>query len=168
VFVCTIRVLLLPQFVPRAHPFEWFLEMETANHDRIDFAVIVVEIVNGGVPALTRGRDLAAQAAQAYIERHVQEAISVKDICAAAGVSQRTLEYAFEMKFGLTPKPFLLAYRLNLVRKELRSCDPVTTKIVEIANDYEFWHMGRFAAYYRQLFDELPSETLKRINRMSS
>jgi AraC family ethanolamine operon transcriptional activator len=122
----------------------------------------------GGAPALTRGRDLAAQAAQAYIERHVQEAISVKDICAAAGVSQRTLEYAFEVKFGLTPKAFLLAYRLNLVRKELRGCDPVTTKIVEIANDYEFWHMGRFAAYYRQLFDELPSETLKRINRMSS
>ena len=76
-------------------------------------------------------------------------------------MSQRTLEYAFDERFGVTPKAFLLTYRLNMVRKELRSSDHSTTKVVDIANDYGFWHMGRFAANYYQLFQELPSDTLR-------
>jgi transcriptional regulator GlxA family with amidase domain len=48
-----------------------------------------------------------------------------------------------------------------MVRRELRAADPSTTKIVEIANDYGFWHMGRFAAHYQRLFQELPSTTLR-------
>jgi len=35
------------------------------------------------------------------------------------------------------------------------------TKIGTIANRCGFWHMGRFAADYRRLFGELPSETLR-------
>ena len=34
------------------------------------------------------------------------------------------------------------------------------TKILNIANDWGFWHMGQFAADYKSLFGELPSETL--------
>jgi AraC family ethanolamine operon transcriptional activator len=113
------------------------------------------------VPASSQKRELAVAEAQAYLERHARDSISVKDLGKAAGVSQRTLEYAFDERFGLTPKAFLLAFRLNMVRKELRAADPSTTKIVEIANDYGFWHMGRFAAHYQRLFQELPSTTLR-------
>ncbi len=114
------------------------------------------------IPATSQKRDFAVIRAQAHIERHAHEPISIRDLCRAAGVSQRTLEYAFNERFGLTPKAFLLTYRLNLVRKELHNSDSSGTKVVDIANDYGFWHMGRFAAQYCRLFQELPSETLRR------
>ena len=62
---------------------------------------------------------------------------------------------------GSKGKSFVLRCRLNMVRKELRGSDHSTTKVVDIANDYGFWHMGRFAANYCQLFQGLPSETLR-------
>jgi len=34
--------------------------------------------------------------------------------------------------------------------------------IAEVAMRWSFWHLGRFSESYRQLFKELPSETLKR------
>ena len=113
------------------------------------------------VPASSQKRELAVAGAQAYMECHVSDSISVKDLGKAAGVSQRTLEYAFDERFGLTPKAFLLTFRLNMVRRALSIADPSMTKIVEIANDYGFWHMGRFAAHYQRLFQELPSTTLR-------
>lgn len=32
----------------------------------------------------------------------------------------------------------------------------------DVANNWGFWHMGRFAADYRKFFGELPSETLQK------
>ncbi len=37
-------------------------------------------------------------------------------------------------------------------------------KISDIANLHGFWHMGKFAADYRGLFDELPSQTIVPLN----
>lgn len=119
-------------------------------------------------PATSQRREFAVARAQAHIERHVRDPISMKELCCVAGVSQRTLEYAFEEKFGVPPKAFHLVYRLNRVRRELRTSEPSTTKVVEIANDYGFWHMGRFAANYQRLFHTLPSETLRQSREVTA
>jgi hypothetical protein len=37
--------------------------------------------------------------------------------------------------------------------------------IADVANRHAFWHMGQFAKYYKTMFGELPSETLK-LNRI--
>ena len=87
---------------------------------------------------------------------------SVKDLAHAAGCSQRTLRRAFNERFGVGPKSYLLARRLTGVRRELRSADPETTIIADVANRWGFWHMGQFAADYRLFFSELPSTTLGR------
>ena len=113
-------------------------------------------------PATGFRRSQALAAAEAYVERFAKEDISVGDICGAAGVSQRTLEYAFVERFGIAPKEFLMAFRLHGVRRQLRRADSRRTKIAEIANEWGFWHMGQFAADYRRRFGELPSETLRR------
>jgi len=34
--------------------------------------------------------------------------------------------------------------------------------VVDIANDWGFWHMGHFAREYRKMFCELPAESLTR------
>lgn len=55
------------------------------------------------VPATSHKREIAVTRVQAYIEGHYRHHISAKDLCHAAGVSQRTLEYAFDERFGVTP-----------------------------------------------------------------
>jgi len=66
---------------------------------------------------------------------------------------------AFLEHFGSSPMQYLLAYRLNHVRRKLLQEPPVRGKILDVANEVGFWHMGDFASHYRRFFDELPSET---------
>ncbi len=106
----------------------------------------------------SRVRDLALKRGRSFIEENTNKPLTVRDLCRAAGASWRTLDYAFREHFGVTPKAYLKAIRLNGVRRELRSAEaPVV--IAEVANRWGFWHMGQFAADYRRLFGELPSQT---------
>ena len=106
-------------------------------------------------------RALALQRAVPYIEQHRDRALAVREVCQATGVSWRTLDYAFRERFGVTPKAYLTALRLNGVRRELVPTTP-PVKVVDVANRWGFWHMGQLAADYRRQFGELPSETLQR------
>ena len=98
--------------------------------------------------------------AERYILDHAEDAPSVQEICAATGVSRRTLEYAFSECFGLNPKAYINAVRLNAVRKQLRASSPGKLHVADAANFWGFWHMGQFAADYHKLFGLNPSETL--------
>ena len=109
-------------------------------------------------------RQTALARAEEYIELHASCDIKIRDICRAARVSERTLQYAFLERYGIGPKEFLKVVRLNRVRRQLRSADPQGTKVADVANASGFWHLGQFAADYRQRFEELPSETLRRPN----
>jgi AraC-like DNA-binding protein len=102
-----------------------------------------------------------ARRAEDWMRAHVQENVSVRDICHAMRVSRRELEYAFEACFDSSPKAFLQALRLNVVRQALRSAVPGRDSVTTIAVDHGINHLGRFAFRYRELFGELPSETLK-------
>ena len=108
-----------------------------------------------------RRRVLAAQRARDHIDAHADEPPAIQEVCQAAGVSWRTLNYVFRDIFDVTPKEYLQATRLDGVRKELRQAGPDTT-IGDIANRWGFWHMGQFAADYKRQFGELPSETARR------
>jgi AraC-like DNA-binding protein len=108
-----------------------------------------------------RLRDLALRRAEAYIEAFAEEAFTIEELCKAAGASERILQYAFRDKFGISPKAFLQAHRLNAVRRELRDADPGSTMVADVANLWGYWHMGQFAADYARFFGELPSATLK-------
>ena len=59
----------------------------------------------------------AARMARDYIDAHAADAPAIQDVCRAAGVSWRTLDYAFHELFGVTPKQYLQATRLYRVRK---------------------------------------------------
>jgi len=106
-------------------------------------------------------RDLAVRRALQLIDGQPDQPHTVQAICQAARVSRRTLDYAFREHFGVTPKAYLKAVRLNGVRRELRDAEAGTV-IADVANRWGFWHMGQVAADYRRLFGELPSQTLKR------
>ncbi len=107
-----------------------------------------------------RRRDKAVERARAYISQFQNWPLTVRHLCEAIGLSERTLQYAFLRHFGVTPSSYVRAYRLNKVRRQLKRANPGDAKIYEIASHLGFWHMGQFAADYRALFGELPSKTL--------
>ena len=90
-----------------------------------------------------------------------RDAITVSDVYKYSSVSWRTLDRAFKERFGVTPKQYIVATRMVGVRRALISAPP-GTKITGIANDWGFWHLGRFSSDYRSMFGELPSQTLRK------
>ena len=111
-----------------------------------------------------RMRDTALKRVEDYLEEFPHTPHTVRDICRVASVSERTLQYAFRERFGMPPKSYLLALRLNGVRRELKNADPISTTVTDLATRWGFWHMSQFAVDYRRFFGELPSETMNRHN----
>ena len=107
-----------------------------------------------------RGRDAAMKKCLAMIEKFGWEDLTPAGLCRAVGVSERTLQYAFRERFGVTPAAFLKARRLNAIRKKLRDPFANSAIIGEIASEFGFWHQSQFAADYRRAFGEVPSATL--------
>ncbi len=87
---------------------------------------------------------------------------SVGDLCRITGAKQRTLEYAFEERFGLSPLRFIRVQRLHHARRQLAAAEPGSIKVAQVAHNLGFRHLSRFAQEYRGLFGELPSRTLER------
>lgn len=88
--------------------------------------------------------------------------VTAYELSLAAGVSQRTLEYAFRERLGTTPGAYLRLVRLNGAHRELLASDPHTTRVWQVASAWGFRHQGRFSALHRRVFGELPSRTLQR------
>lgn len=86
------------------------------------------------------------------------EQTTIADVCSSVDCSISTLERAFREQVGVGPKAYLLRLRFNAVNRALRESDGAG--VTDIANLYGFWHMGKFAADYRKLFGELPSQTM--------
>jgi AraC family ethanolamine operon transcriptional activator len=104
-------------------------------------------------------RERLVRRADDYMRACSGEPLSLLDLCRELGVSERTLHYAFQQVRGLSPMAYFRALRLNAVRQELKAA-PDTASVQAIAQCWGFWHPGEFAAAYRRLFGELPSQTL--------
>jgi len=86
----------------------------------------------------------------------------VADLCEAAGVSERTLETAFQRTLGITPMSFLKRLRLHGARLDLHKGSKAPAPVSTVALDWGFWHFGDFSKSYKACFGEPPSETLRR------
>jgi AraC family ethanolamine operon transcriptional activator len=105
------------------------------------------------------GRERLVRRADDYMRACRGGPLSLLDLCRELGVSERTLHYAFRQVRGLSPMAYFRAFRLNAVRQELKAAAD-TASVQAIAQRWGFWHTGEFAAAYRRLFGELPSQTL--------
>jgi len=88
--------------------------------------------------------------------------ISIPALCKRSGVSQRTLEYAFQETFNLSPIELIIKLRLHSLHRKLLLSSNQEETVLRVAYDLGLTQLGRVAREYKQLFHELPSETLKR------
>ncbi len=117
--------------------------------------------VANGSRSLSR-RVAAVRACEAYLGEHLEGNPSLLELSAASGLRPRSLFNAFHAVTGLSPMAYLRRIRLNNVRRILSRTETPHTRIIDVAADFGFWHMGHFTADYRDMFGESPSETLRR------
>ncbi len=91
------------------------------------------------------------------------ERIYVSDLCAAAHVSERTLQTAFHETVGMSPISFLNRLRLHGAPGALGDASRGPTTVSSVALDWGFWHFGDFSRAYRDCFGETPSATLRQV-----
>ena len=96
-----------------------------------------------------------------YILDRIDEPLQISTVCRDLGVSRRALQYSFQDVLNINPVAFMRLLRLNGARRDLvRTSTAVQVK--DVIDRWGFWHPSRFSGEYKQMFDELPSETLRR------
>jgi AraC-like DNA-binding protein len=86
---------------------------------------------------------------------------SLAEMCAAAGVSQRWLHRCFVDVLGIPPYRYVRLARLTKARERLLACDGDSMLVKTLSLSLGYRLSGRFAAEYRSVFGENPSETLR-------
>jgi AraC-like DNA-binding protein len=108
-----------------------------------------------------RARDNGLVRAVRFVEQYSHEPLMLHDLEDAAHVSPRTLNYAFQDLFGLSPMRYLKYHRLHRAHRALRRADAAEVNVTQLAGECGFWHMGQFGSDYRALYGECPSVTLR-------
>jgi AraC-like DNA-binding protein len=109
-------------------------------------------------PYLRLHKHSVTRRAMTYIHDNIAETIRMEVLCELCATSLSTLERRFKRFLGVSPKHYILAARLNYVRRDLLHPDYFDLSIAEVAMRYNLLHMGRFSAQYQILFGRLPSE----------
>lgn len=113
-----------------------------------------------GVPVGTLAR------AKAFMYAHFDRSLAATDIAAAAEVSVRTLQEAFQRREGSTPMGYLRDLRLEKARLGLQLADARETSVAAVAQSCGFRHMGRFSGAYYATYGEYPGDTLRGRRRL--
>jgi len=100
----------------------------------------------------------------AYIDAHAcLDTLTAADLARYSNVSLRTLYDRFKKIKGVTPQAYIKVRRLRKIYRHIHSSSAGRVRsVTEVAMDFGFTHLGRFSSDYKQLFGELPSETLRR------
>ena len=146
--------------------FESSLAARFAATELLDVASSIIG-VNGepehnrdGRPKLSR--DEIIRNCMNVLDQDVEQAVDIKKLVLASGVSERTLRNSFNEFFGMSPARYLQLRQLHTIRRALIQADPAHDTVSGILVAHGEWAFSRFARRYRKLFGELPSETLRR------
>lgn len=97
-----------------------------------------------------------------FIEANADLDIGVTDIARAAHVTVRAVQLAFRSHMNTTPTAYVRRVRLHRAREQLLAASPEDgTTIAQVAARWGFVDPSRFAARYRSIFGQLPSQTLR-------
>jgi AraC family ethanolamine operon transcriptional activator len=153
---------LLDAVSSRPNLFENPEFVEDIFRQLIDFMLGMSEELPPSRPVSSRAaRQVGLSKALDYLRDRLDGRISVADLCRVAGVSERTLQYAFGDEFGISPTEFMRRRRLHAVRQKLMTSSAEDSSVSQIAFEHGFYELDRFAAEYRRLFGVYPSNSLR-------
>lgn len=90
------------------------------------------------------------------IGRAPDRGYTVADLARLSGMSARSLQYAFQRKYELSPMQYLRQVRLDRAHDDLAQG---SNTVAEAASYWGFTNPGRFARAYRDRFGESPATT---------
>lgn len=95
----------------------------------------------------------------AFAAERLTTPVTLTEMAQAVALSERQLNTLCNEHLGMPPVIWLRQLRLDAVRSCLIT-DP-NADLQKVTMMHGFMHQGRFSAYYRQRFGELPSQTIK-------
>lgn len=99
----------------------------------------------------------------AFIDDHLKDPVTIRDIANAERISPRGLHIVFRRERDQTPMRYLRDRRLAGARQDLLDAEPNDGVTVgRIAAEWGFTNQGRFAAEYQRRYGEPPRATLQR------
>jgi AraC-like DNA-binding protein len=90
---------------------------------------------------------------------------TMTELCRAACASESVVRRAFVEVLGVPPHQYFQYRLLSRLRDDLLGADPANETVTNIASSLGITQLGRTSGRYRQLYDELPRETLRRERR---
>ncbi len=99
--------------------------------------------------------------AEELMEENPAQYFSIKDIAEMAFTTPRNLQLAFKKHRTYSPMKFLKEKKFHWARKLILNAQPEST-IKSIVLSAGILDINRFSKHYKQLFGELPSETLRK------
>lgn len=144
------------------------VEWELFEHVHELIPLIIPDPGETGPPPLTRRATLAREAEHllwqnAYVDKSTVP-YSLEDLAGRVGVSPRTLQLALQEYFGYSFREMSISIRLHSARARILAAETTDREnIAGIAFSCGFWHLGRFAVYYKRLFGCRPSQDIQRV-----
>ncbi|CAD6563343.1 helix-turn-helix transcriptional regulator [Paraburkholderia sabiae] len=99
-----------------------------------------------------------------YMQQNINRShLSVRELAAEIGVTERALQLAFKKSLGLSPKQLIRRLRMEGVREDLRN-DSIggRREILSTANKWGVRTYTALVRSYHKQFDESPSDALSR------
>lgn len=141
--------------------------LASPQHDRMHLQQLLAEhllalLSQGGVLPTVAGsfqrRQRIVASVRDHVLSHLDQAITVPQMCEQAHVSRRTLQYCFEDIVGMSPTQYLRRVRLNGVRRQLRYPPCGKQAIGAVASNWGFDNFSQFSSDYRKLFGACASQ----------
>lgn len=148
------------------------LRQDAQTQAQNELAAGIAEAFCGRQPNVATSRQQyldIADAARRIALADTTKPVDVEELCRTLGVSRRHLQNCFQHSYGMSVTRMLRAIRLNKVRDQLLELhlDTDLRSIGDVAARWGFWHWSRFAKEYRDFFEELPSQTVRRGRTLS-
>lgn len=100
--------------------------------------------------------------AEFYLRERTSRPVPLCELARVAGVSARSLQAGFRRFRDKTPAQFSRDIRLDLARQALCARESGERSVTDVALEFGFAHLGRFAECYLDRFGEAPYATLRR------
>lgn len=112
-----------------------------------------------GSAVLSPASSNTSQRVEEFFKSRLGQETTLLDLATTMGVSVRSLHSICHREYGQSPMELLRSFRLEAVRARLLTSDQLS--VTQVALEYGFGHVGRFAQYYRERFGELPRATVR-------